>query len=392
MLQGIIATAPMFACAFWCIALLADVHHRNRAKKVFTLFMFAAFVLYFCHAAFCSWEYDLVKHLDSLYILVHLSVYPLYYLYLRALTDEKPLTWRVIWMFIPALGMSLYTFVLYRLMSAEELMAFLLQVMYKQPGDHVFSFYGELQIWNQRIIPFLFLLTILPVAWQGTRRIVQYNRRLEDYYSNQEGKRLGLMRTMLTFFVICSATSAIFGILGRVSFVQSPQLLLIPSVLFSTLLFMLGLVGFRQDFTVDDFKREASRSFSPDQESAEDYAGKENRQEMQALRDRLIELLEKEELFREPNLRITDLASRLGSNRTYTSRVINQELNTTFSTLINNYRVEYSKQLLSNSAASQLTLQQIAENAGFASDSSFYRIFREATGESPKNWYRKSIV
>ncbi|MDR3336280.1 MAG: helix-turn-helix domain-containing protein [Treponema sp.] len=51
---------------------------------------------------------------------------------------------------------------------------------------------------------------------------------------------------------------------------------------------------------------------------------------------------------------------------------------------MNSYRVEYAKNLLSNSA---LTIPYIAAESGFESDSSFYRVFKEVTGLAP-NQYR----
>jgi AraC-like DNA-binding protein len=50
------------------------------------------------------------------------------------------------------------------------------------------------------------------------------------------------------------------------------------------------------------------------------------------------------------------------------------------------YRIEYAKNLLLNT---DLTIPYIANESGFESDSSFYRVFKELTG-SPPNQYRAS--
>ena len=83
------------------------------------------------------------------------------------------------------------------------------------------------------------------------------------------------------------------------------------------------------------------------------------------------------------------MSVRMGSNRAYVSRIVNQDLNTSFSELINTYRVEYAKRLLQQSRPSPVTIAEVVEQAGFSSESSFYRIFRHSAGMSPKAWNRK---
>ncbi|MEN6454397.1 MAG: hypothetical protein ABFD10_09070 [Prolixibacteraceae bacterium] len=76
----------MFVCAFWLVALLVDKRHYDRAKRMLSVFMFFAFILYLCHAVFFHGEQRLYARLDGLYTCCSLSVYPLYYLYIRSLT------------------------------------------------------------------------------------------------------------------------------------------------------------------------------------------------------------------------------------------------------------------------------------------------------------------
>lgn len=105
----------------------------------------------------------------------------------------------------------------------------------------------------------------------------------------------------------------------------------------------------------------------------------------------LIKLLEEDKIYANPELRISDVTFLLNTNRTYVSKVINEEFKTNFSDLINSYRIAYSKEMLSDVSIKSLTLSQIAENAGFSNNSTFYRIFKEKEGISPGD-YRKRHV
>jgi AraC-like DNA-binding protein len=53
---------------------------------------------------------------------------------------------------------------------------------------------------------------------------------------------------------------------------------------------------------------------------------------------------------------------------------------------VNSYRVEEVKKRLGNLKYEHLSLTGIAFDCGFNSEASFYRIFRQQTGYSPKSY------
>lgn len=66
-------------------------------------------------------------------------------------------------------------------------------------------------------------------------------------------------------------------------------------------------------------------------------------------------------------------------------------MQTNFCDWINNYRIEYAKQIMSDSTQSHLSMQEISEISGFSTLSVFYRVFKEKTNISPAK-YRKKIL
>ena len=102
----------------------------------------------------------------------------------------------------------------------------------------------------------------------------------------------------------------------------------------------------------------------------------------------LIKLLNEQEFYRKTDLRITDVSSELNTNRSYISNIVNLDFGTTFSELINSYRVVYAKKLLQEN--SLYVLDFIAEESGFASVNSLLRAFKKATGLTPGQ-YRKTL-
>lgn len=91
-------------------------------------------------------------------------------------------------------------------------------------------------------------------------------------------------------------------------------------------------------------------------------------------------------IYLDPMLNINELARELGTNRTYISNFLNQQIHTTFYEYVNQWRVRRAKELL---AESELSLEQIAQKAGFNSLSSFRRYFNKAIGMTPSK-YRKT--
>jgi AraC-like DNA-binding protein len=68
------------------------------------------------------------------------------------------------------------------------------------------------------------------------------------------------------------------------------------------------------------------------------------------------------------------------------SQVINEKTNCNFNDFINSYRIEESKKLLISASHSNLTIDAIAQKAGFNSKSAFYRAFKKNTGITPKEF------
>ncbi len=89
--------------------------------------------------------------------------------------------------------------------------------------------------------------------------------------------------------------------------------------------------------------------------------------------------------WREPELSLTELARRLGTNTRYLSRAFNEGLGVTFSELINLRRVEAAKLRLSQDGE----ILAIALEVGFASKASFNRVFKAVAGCTPSAYRAK---
>ena len=106
------------------------------------------------------------------------------------------------------------------------------------------------------------------------------------------------------------------------------------------------------------------------------------------LYDQLKQLLETDKLYLNPELSLKMVADLLNTNTKYLSQVINHQAGINFQQFINLYRVKEAKHKIVKDSLSNLTLYGIALQCGFKNKSTFYKVFKEVTGYTPKDFVR----
>ena len=107
---------------------------------------------------------------------------------------------------------------------------------------------------------------------------------------------------------------------------------------------------------------------------------------MKDLFDRTINLLEKDKLFLQSNLTIEKLAEILDSSSQEISQAIQQYTHMDYESVINYYRVEEAKKVM-NDIKPNWSLGAVAKSSGFKNMTSFFKSFREITGETPFKYF-----
>lgn len=91
-----------------------------------------------------------------------------------------------------------------------------------------------------------------------------------------------------------------------------------------------------------------------------------------------------EKLFLTDQININDIAERLGTDRRYLSRFINEHYGINFSRWISEMRIEEAKLLMEQKPDEGL--EWVALQTGFSSLSYFSKVFSQVVGVSPKKW------
>ncbi|MBQ8988870.1 MAG: helix-turn-helix domain-containing protein [Prevotella sp.] len=102
------------------------------------------------------------------------------------------------------------------------------------------------------------------------------------------------------------------------------------------------------------------------------------------LMQRICLLMDEQQMYLRPGLKVSDVASALGTNSRYVSECISAVKNCSFSQFVKDYRVEHAKQLLAQHP--EMKISTIATESGFANDKALARNFKEQTGMTPTDW------
>ena len=107
--------------------------------------------------------------------------------------------------------------------------------------------------------------------------------------------------------------------------------------------------------------------------------------------ERLLRIMEHEELYTNSELSLQILADRLSITRHSLSQIINQKTGRNYYYFINKYRIERVKHDLIDPAKKDISILEIAYDAGFNSKAAFNKIFKESTKMTPFKFRKKHL-
>ena len=103
-------------------------------------------------------------------------------------------------------------------------------------------------------------------------------------------------------------------------------------------------------------------------------------EELRALAVRIQRYLKEEKPYLNKGFSKSDLTLALSSNQNYISKALNEVLESSFTSYVNQLRIEEAKRLL---VSSNEKVYAIALNTGFNSSNSFTRVFKQHTHQTP---------
>ena len=368
MIYEFFSSLPLMVCVVMVVQLTLTYRRRtDKAIRWLLLWAIATLLLYGCHFIYFNHFSDLLPFSDTLYVALNLTVYPLFLLYISAITDRKPLSQqkRFLWLaFMPPVTAGIVVGGLYGAMDAGEAKAFITSYLYLG-YETTLSGLALAQAWVHIVCHITFAIQVIIVIVRGFRRIRRFNKTVEQLYADTENKEIEAIPTILILFIVTSLVSTIVNVIGRQMFVDT-VIIALPSVAFSALIFALSWVGMQHNFSMRDIPEEQEK----ETDDSEKVTAVPSANSI-IIYEKLENLMNNEQIFLQNDLLLNDVAKLLGTNRTYLLQALSSCAHMTFKEYINRKRIAHAEQLIANNPLMPKT--EIATRSGYNSMSSFYR-------------------
>lgn len=105
----------------------------------------------------------------------------------------------------------------------------------------------------------------------------------------------------------------------------------------------------------------------------------------------IIPFLNQEKPYLNPEIKIAELAQMLNVSTHQLSQFLNQKMNTTYNSMMNTFRINHAKNILSNDFQKEKTILSIALDSGFTNQSNFIRVFKNYTNLTPSQYRLQQI-
>ncbi|MBR0195512.1 MAG: helix-turn-helix transcriptional regulator [Paludibacteraceae bacterium] len=351
MLYQFIIALPMMVCLSWGIFFLIRLFTRSdelRVSVMLLLFYAAAAVLYADHWIYFSGIRSAAAEYS--YFIVNLCVYPLYYAYLRALTRAKGDP-EVALLLLPAALVAIF---------------FPIASMRDDLPNETLHFFARI----------CFAFQVVWVWVRGYKLLRKTQERMDNTYSDDRSRVLRPAHIMLQLFGFTSAVSMLLNIIGR-EFFAAGLYVGVPAIIMSVLLYGLGFTAAHTTVPAETVTEE------PNTASTE---------EADQLMQRIDKIMWEQALYTNSHLTIQDLASAVGSNRTYISNTINRNCAQSFSQYVARYRVEHAQTILRDAryTSDHEAIADAIALSGFTSDQTFCRVFKDITGLTPLQYRQQN--
>ena len=311
---------------------------------------------YLCDIGWVSYE-ELFRYF---YIPWGNLVPPLLYLYvLNYLDSERRIKPIEKWLFAPFL------------------ISLLVSLVYKigvwSGGEPAFAFLRNYMESYDELISAAFHLLIIGLL---IHRLTTYKKRVVRFEQQHIKRQVGWLRGTLVALLV----GVMIWIFLVITYMFMPgKYSFYPLwIIMATLIYWLGHIGIYKHGVIHEriqIRKQTIKRPSEKQQATKNM-----------LMERLDQFLVQERQFMDPDLSLERTAQALDVSSGHLSKVINQELQTSFKDFVNKLRVEEAKRYLLDDSFSHYTLLAIGLEAGFNSKSAFNASFKKIAGQTPSQF------
>ncbi|MCG7551722.1 helix-turn-helix transcriptional regulator [Pseudoalteromonas sp. Of7M-16] len=241
------------------------------------------------------------------------------------------------------------------------------------------------------IMMLLWLIQCAYTLIKIVRRLNQYRKKLKDVYSNHDKKELNWMNWLL-FILVSVWLSSLVTVFSSSLFDHALFNSNTEMVLSVLLIWCITHFGLQQKPALADLGDEDIQDMSKDHDNPSDDKHSPTKKYQRSalgqtqsarIATKINSAMEQDKLYLDSNLSLQKLSKHLNISPNYISQTLNETLSVSFFDFVNQWRIEAAKpKILANNS----TVLDIALEVGFNARSSFYKAFKQATGQTPSEF------
>jgi len=378
LMRQILLLTPVYVTLFWAITLNSGSQKYHNPRSFLGKFMIIAFIVYLSHFFYFYPLRSVYAFVDPFYQYASLLVFPLYYIYFRLLTTDNEF--------------SLKTHFRYLVPSTLLFILYSIGIFFTDCDDFKLWLFDRKMDINSTGINYLkvihiliritFLVQVIAVLVGNSILIKKYGEAAQQYYSDIEDSSTNKVKVLNFSMIVTALASLIIAALGRSYFKNEIVSIALASVVFSTMLFIIGWLGDRQKSLNPSYEKmvlEHNFFEVPDMTKVI----------QNELVNKILYLFKDKKIYLNSALTIQNIAQAVGTNRTYVSTIINQHFDQNFCTFVNSFRIDELTEVVIQHP--EYTNLEFAESCGFGSIDSMKRAITAKTGMTFQEWKLETL-
>ena len=376
MIKTILLLTPVYVTLFWAITLNTNKDKHGTPRLFLGKFMLIAFLVYLSHFLYFSPFPNLYYFLDPIYQYASLLVFPIYYIYFRLLTIDEKFNLKVHYRYLIVSTLMFLSYLVGVLLTPTSI--------YKEwlYDRNLYTYIPTIAYLNvvYILIKIVFLIQVI-LTVVGNYFLIQKNGdKAQQFYSDLEDSSTQKVKILNISMILTGVASLVLAALGKYYFQNEITGIAFASIIFSTLLFLIGWLG--------DLQKSLNPTFSINSELIDTNIEKLTLSAESKILEKVLILLNDQKVYLDSKLNIQEIAQMAGTNRTYVSNILNKHFSQNFCSIVNNFRLKELENLICTHP--EFTNQILAELSGFGSVDSLKRAVVTKTGLLFPDW-KKSI-
>jgi AraC-like DNA-binding protein len=281
------------------------------------------------------------------------------------------------WIWLALFDISFITYLLVDIFLLDRTSSIGIERLYTHPPLDYLIFFRAHSIYKITVLSWLIF------------KINKYQELIRKYYSNLDGISIPWLKVFVAIYLgenVVSSILFLFYNYGHIQQIEIPYLITNTGLIIS--MFYVIYKGIKH-YTLASFPTNEIRV---DRVIDKPKYGTSSLSEaqMKVLFTQITLLFEKEHIYHDPELKVIDLAKKLGVTAHNISQTLNTLAQESFYEFVNAYRINYFKELLSDPTKRKYTILALGLESGFNSKASLNRVFKQQMGVTPKAYQQQA--